>query len=72
MEDPVVRRAQHALAGEAADEAGDAGVGQRTAGVQRPAQRVAPHGLHGGVAVNPHGEAGAYADHHRGVRQGGA
>ena len=26
----------------------------------------------GGVAVGSHGEAGAYADHHRGVRQGGA
>ena len=66
------RVAQHALAGVAADEAGDAGVGQRTAGVQRPAQRVAPHGLHHRVTVHPGSEARPHADDHRGIGDPGA
>ena len=59
--DTCRRCPEYPLGAFAADLAGNAGVGQRTAAVQRSPQRVAPHGFHGGVAVNADGEAGADA-----------
>ena len=70
--DTCRRCPEYPLGAFAADLAGNAGVGQRTAAVQRSPQRVAPHGFHGGVAVNADGEAGADADDHRGVRDSSA
>lgn len=72
LKNAVRRGPEDPLAAASADETRDAGVGQRLPVYSARPSRVAPHGLHGGVAVNPHGEAGADADHHRGVRQGGA
>ena len=45
LKNAVRRGPEDPLAAASADETGDAGVGQGAAGVQRPAQRVAPHGL---------------------------
>ena len=67
MEHSVRRGPQHPLAGVAADEAGDIGVGQRRAVIDDPAQGVAAHGLHHRVAVHPGGEARADTHHHRRV-----
>ena len=66
LKDAVRRGSQDPLAGFAADEAGDAGVGQGGAVVDHPAQVVAPHGLHHRMAVHPGGEAGARGHHYGG------
>ena len=71
-EDTVRRGAEHALAGVAADEAGDVGVGQGAAFVDDAPQGVAAHGLHYRVAVLSGGEAGPDAYHHGGVGDAGA
>ena len=72
MEDPVVRRAQHPLAGEAADEAGDIRVRDRLARADDAAEGMAAHGLDDRVAVLPRAEAGADADDERRVGDCGA
>ena len=56
-ENPISRGPQHPLPGVSADEAGNVGVGQGAAPIDHPAQGVAPHGLHHGVAVLPRREA---------------
>ena len=66
-ENAVARRAQHALARKAADEAGNVRVRQRAAGVDDAPERVAAHRLDDRVAVLPRREAGADAHDDRRV-----
>ena len=68
----VRRGPQHSFPGKAADEPRDPGIGQRTARMDHPAQRVAPHGLHHRVTVHPGSEARPHADDHRGIGDPGA
>ena len=63
----VARRAQHALARKAADEAGNVRVRQCAAGVDDAPERVAAHRLDDRVAVLPRREAGADAHDDRRV-----
>ena len=66
------RRTKHPLGAVAADDAGNACIGNRRAAVQHPAQSMPSHGLHGGVAIFPGREARADTDDHRGIVKGSA
>ena len=68
----VRRSPEDPFSGEAADEAGNARVGLGAAPIKNPAQIVAPHGFHHGMAVLPRREAGSHADDHRRVGNLGA
>ena len=65
LKHPCRRCAQYPLQPVAADNTGNPGVGNGCATIEYPPQGVAAHGLHGGVAVLPGGEAGPHANDHR-------
>ncbi len=72
MEYPVRRGAEYPLPGEAADQARDACIGLGGTVVDDAAQIVPAHCLHYGVAIQPRGKTGAYANHDWSIRYAGA